>query len=219
MYPYHLIHCIIGWSCFKSYEKDISSFYVKCIEYVTQVHDIIQFENVIVAILIVALSSSNEEGTNCFRIKKVLTALIQPYSYNKEEFRFEKPSEKFMTAEEVTRNENKKKKMNDLETYIEDLFNTAESLSTTAENASPNSINYFHCPEIESHLKKLCCQFPAFTLMMDKYFNTTSAQCLSARSEAEFKELKKRIPDPLHTQKFMFINLENEKYKSINIKK
>ncbi|OXU28454.1 hypothetical protein TSAR_016744 [Trichomalopsis sarcophagae] len=91
---------------------------------------------------------------------------------------------------------------NDLISFIENIFKNALSTCESNEEISDKA-NFYFCSEFTTNFQNLCYTFPTWTNCMRKHFLSPNQIGTSTRSEANFKDVKKRVPRPILVQKYM----------------
>ena len=203
----HLLHSVKNWKCFTSADEEVRQFYLRAVGYLSQCTSKEEFQDVLIATIIVASSNIAKPGSEAFKKIKVLNKLFQTFKYNKEEFNIitnnKSGTQRKCKKQDVMQDDVKEEKeVNDLTMYIDSLFETALSASTSTDEATVHE-NFLYCPNLIKNFKNLCYSFLAWTNVMKSTYNSPNETASSARSEAFFKYKKQAVPYPLKVVKYI----------------
>lgn len=198
----HVIKMITRWQCFHGKAPRIKDFYMRCIGFLTTVETKSQFENILYAILIVALSECNDKDTECANKQEFLLQIIRDFA-----------------IDETENCNNKDTDFNDY--YLLDEVDTGLKdgnlpnfgyLRINAENSaikarSGQHPNAYYCPEFITPFLRFSVYYILWTNVITQINKSKHYVATSARSEAYFNDIKNiMLSDegkPLRVDKFV----------------
>lgn len=198
----HLLHAVNNWKCFKSVDPPVIEFYMHCIGYLTQIERLEEFEVILRLIIIVAVSNTASADSECHKSTTRLLTIFKTYKHVLENLNNSNAERNIHVNEENEEKQENDSLKDELTRYIDNLFEKALSECDVSDKISDNQ-NFYECPNFLSNFQNLCYSFVLWTSCMTIPFSSPNKVRSSARSEANLRIEKERVPRPVTIQKYI----------------
>lgn len=197
----HLIHSVARWKCFSKTTQGNKAkyFFCLCIGLLTTIEDFLKFKKITTLILTTSSSILDDKETQDAR--KILVRCLETFDAKSI---IEKSINESMNAD-VSVNENFEKEEDDKEIDENmDINLFIKSLQPVSlkyykdkdlESNFEFSKNDFYVPKFKESFNLLLLEFPCWTNLMNKFFQSNLDVASSARSEAMFAQVKSYLRD------------------------
>lgn len=150
-----------------------------------------------------ANSETAEVDSECHKSKATLLGIFKSYKCTLDKLNdLAEQSDAHIDQNENEDNEVLDNTKNDLISFIDNIFKKALSTCESNEEIS-DTANFYFCSEFTKNFQNLCYTFPTWTNCIKTYFSSPNQIGSSTRSEANFKDAKKRVPRPILAQKYI----------------
>lgn len=216
----HLTNAVRKWNCFKRCDSRVKEFFRRCVGLLSNVKSLTAFTTTLKEVFIVASNKIDTE--ECQKARKNLIQKIKTYKFEDKEETEKKSDLNTKTANEdfLQNNEdNDDSKKRSIFCYIENLKRIS-LLDFSQFNNSDFDLknNDYYLPAFIELLSKLCLEFPAWTNVMQNYFESPHDVATSARSEAYFSDVKGSLLEERRRQRVDKILIKHCRQINIDIK-
>lgn len=178
----HLIKMIAQNPVFRGKHVKVKDFFVRCVALMSSCNDIMDFNQLLTSILIVALSEydgQNEDGENIISTQKqeFLFEKIKTFTTKYEDY----PEKRDSNVDFPEEAKNITEYINNIELYAK------EKVSNIPETSR---LNPYYIPNFTKQLLNISKSFPLWTNVMVNYFSENADVASTASCEAYFKDLK-----------------------------
>jgi len=181
----HIIKMIARWQCFRGKAPRVKDFYLRCVGFLTTIESKDRFEEILLSILIVALSECDDQDTECANKQEFLLNIIRNFTIDEKENLDEKNdfNDNHPLLNEID------------ETDDDHLFHFDKLRASAKDSAAKTRLgkrpNAYYCPDFITPFMRFATYYVLWTnVMMQKTELPKYSVASSARSEAYFNDIK-----------------------------
>uniref|UniRef100_A0ABD2WRP7 USP domain-containing protein n=1 Tax=Trichogramma kaykai TaxID=54128 RepID=A0ABD2WRP7_9HYME len=194
----HLIKCITRWPCFHGYSWYVKDFYVSLVGFLSKVVNYQQFIETVKNIFVVCQSPEITIDSFADTALKNLINVIETHTIKKCEKDCDCDSCNELTLVDLDEDENDSESKSDngsdnkCDNSNNVLMNDIMKLQKNSEHliSKKGEENKYYCPDVMKNFLNLFSEYPIWTNIMIKKFNTNIEVATSGRSKALFADLR-----------------------------